>query len=138
MEKQTPKISVIMPAYNAEQYISEAIESILNQTYSNFEFIIIDDGSTDRTVEMVQSYSDPRIRFVQNEHNLGVAATLNRGLKLATGEYIARMDADDIALRERFGKQVSFLDMHPEIAVFRHRHREIWGDTRYCGLLYAL
>ena len=117
MEKQTPKISVIMPAYNAEQYISEAIESILNQTYSNFEFIIIDDGSTDRTVEMVQSYSDPRIRFVQNEHNLGVAATLNRGLKLATGEYIARMDADDIALNNRFEIQVAFMDTHPEVTV---------------------
>ena len=112
-----PKISVIMPAYNAEKYIKEAIDSILAQTFSDFEFIILDDGSTDGTAEIVRSYSDKRIRFVQNEHNLGIANTLNRGLDLAQGEYIARMDADDISLPERFEKQVSFMDKHPKTAV---------------------
>jgi glycosyltransferase involved in cell wall biosynthesis len=112
-----PKISVVMPAYNAEKYIGEAIESILNQTFSDFEFIIIDDGSSDGTVEVVKSYTDPRIRFYQNEHNMGVAATLNRGLDLATGEYIARMDSDDISLPGRFEKQVAYLDGHLEVVV---------------------
>lgn len=112
-----PKVSVIMPVYNAEKYIGEAIESILDQTYTDFEFIIIDDGSSDGTVAAVKGYDDRRIRFYQNEHNMGVAATLNRGLDLATGEYIARMDSDDISLPERFEKQVRFMDEHSEVAV---------------------
>ena len=112
-----PKISVVMPAYNAENYIAEAIDSILNQTFTDFEFIIIDDCSSDRTAEIVKSCTDPRIRFYRNEHNMGVAATLNRGLDLATGEYIARMDSDDISLPERFEKQVRFMDEHLEVAV---------------------
>lgn len=112
-----PKISVIMPAYNAEKYIKEAIDSILMQTFADFEFIIIDDGSTDRTAEIVNSYSDSRIRFCPNERNMGVAATLNRGLGLAYGEYIARMDADDISMQERFSKQADYLDAHPDVTV---------------------
>lgn len=112
-----PKISVIMPAYNAEKYIKEAIDSILSQTFGDFEFIIIDDGSTDNTCAIIESYSDSRIRFFRNEKNMGVAATLNRGLDLARGEYIARMDSDDISLPQRFEKQVAFMDSHPDIAV---------------------
>lgn len=112
-----PKISVIMPAYNAEKYIGEAIDSILNQTYGDFEFIIIDDGSKDKTAEIVCSYNDSRIKFVQNEHNLGVADTLNKGIELAQGEYIARMDSDDISMPERFEKQIEFLTDNPDIAV---------------------
>lgn len=112
-----PKISVIMPVYNGEAYLREAIDSILGQTYTDFEFIIIDDGSTDSSPEIVRSYEDSRIRFYQNEHNMGVAATLNRGLDLATGEYIARMDADDISLPERFAKQAAYMDTHQNIAV---------------------
>lgn len=116
-DDRMPKVSVIMPAYNAEKYIAEAIDSILNQTFADFEFIIIDDGSKDNTVEIVKSYSDKRIRFYQNEHNMGVAATLNRGIELATGEYIARMDSDDISLPERFEKQIYVLDNDKKIAV---------------------
>lgn len=112
-----PRVSVVMPAYNAEKYIGEAIDSILNQTYTDFEFIIIDDGSSDNTINTIMSYTDPRIRFYQNEHNVGVAATLNRGLELATGEYIARMDSDDISLAERFEKQVDFMNRNPDVAV---------------------
>ena len=112
-----PTISVIMPAYNAEKYINEAIDSILAQTFTDFEFIIIDDGSTDSTCAIVESYSDSRIRFFKNEHNLGVAATLNRGLDLARGEYIARMDADDISLPTRFEKQAAYMDSHPDVVV---------------------
>ena len=112
-----PRISVIMPAYNAEKYIREAIDSILAQTYTDFEFIIIDDASTDATASIVESYSDERIRFFRNEHNMGVANTLNRGLDLAVGEYIARMDSDDISLPERFAKQVEFMDTHTDVIV---------------------
>ena len=112
-----PKISVIMPAYNAERYIREAIDSILRQTWSDFELIIIDDGSTDSTAAIIAGYTDNRIRFCPNAQNMGVAATLNRGLELACGAYIARMDADDISLPERFAKQAAYLDAHPDVTV---------------------
>lgn len=112
-----PKISVIMPAYNAEKYIAEAIDSILNQTFADFELIILNDHSSDRTEEIILSYKDSRIVYVKNEQNLGVAGTLNRGLEIARGEYIARMDADDISMPERFARQAERLDEAPEIAV---------------------
>ena len=101
-----PKISVVMPAYNAEKYIGEAIESILNQTFKDFEFIIINDGSVDHTKEIIREYNDPRI-----------VLSLNKGLDAATGKYIARMDADDIALKNRFERQVEYLDEHKDIGV---------------------
>lgn len=112
-----PKISVVMPAYNAEKYIAEAIDSILAQTFGDFEFIILNDCSTDRTEQIILSYSDERIVYLKNEKNMGVAATLNRGLSVARGEYIARMDADDISLPERFARQVAYLDEAPQTAV---------------------
>lgn len=111
------KISVIMPAYNAEKYINEAIDSILNQTYTDFEFIIVNDGSTDKTSDIVKSYSDKRIVFVENEKNMGIVYSLNKGLKLAKGEYIARMDADDISLKNRLEKQMDFMDNNLDVAV---------------------
>ena len=97
-----PKISVVMPAYNAEKYIGEAIESILNQTFKDFEFIIINDGSVDHTKEIIREYNDPRIVLLENDKNRGIVLSLNKGLDAATGKYIARMDADDIALKNRF------------------------------------
>ncbi len=112
-----PKISVIMPVYNAEKYLREAIDSILSQTYGDFEFIIIDDGSKDSSPDIVRSYTDNRIKFYINEHNMGVAATLNRGLDLAEGEYIARMDSDDISMPDRFKKQVEYLDSNLDVGV---------------------
>ena len=108
------KISVVMPAYNAEKYIGQAIESILNQTYSNFEFIIINDGSNDKTKEVILSYKDDRIIYLENERNFGIVVTLNKGLEKANGEYIARMDADDIAEPNRFEKQIKYLDENIE------------------------
>ena len=102
-----PKISVIMTVYNTEEkYLREAIESVLNQTFSDFEFIIVDDGSTNNAVEVVKSYRDERIKLVLNGKNLGMAKSSNIGLEMAQGEYIARMDSDDISLPERFEKQV--------------------------------
>lgn len=112
-----PKISVIMPAYNAEKYIAQALESILCQTFRDFELIVINDCSKDATESIILSYGDERIVYVKNEKNLGVAETLNKGLALAKGEYIARMDADDIAMGSRFQKQVEYLDSHPDCGI---------------------
>lgn len=112
-----PKISVVMPAYNAEKYIGESIDSILNQTYGDFEFIIINDGSRDSTKEIILSYSDNRIVYLENEINSGIVVTLNKGLKYATGEYIARMDADDIAVAERLEKQIEFMEKNKDVGV---------------------
>lgn len=113
-----PKVSVLMPVYNTEEdYLREAIESILKQTFTDFEFIIINDGSTNDAEDTILSYNDNRIKYVKNEHNLGIIRTLNKGLELAQGEYIARMDADDISLSERFEKQIDFLDKNTDIDV---------------------
>lgn len=115
----TPRISVIMGAYNAQEYIAQAIESILNQTYTDYEFIIINDGSTDDTPNIICRYakSDPRIIFIDNKENQGLIAVLNQGLDMARGEFIARMDADDISLPQRFEKQVAYLDANPDVGV---------------------
>lgn len=112
-----PKISVIMPAYNAEKYIKEAIDSILTQTYGDFELIVLNDCSRDSTEQIILSFADDRIVYLKNEQNMGVAATLNRGLSVAKGEYVARMDADDVSLPERFAQQVAYLDANPDVAV---------------------
>jgi glycosyltransferase involved in cell wall biosynthesis len=113
----TPKITVLMPVYNGEKYLHESIESILNQSYVDFEFLIIDDASVDKSAEIVRLFDDPRICYLKNDRNLGLIGTLNKGLDIARGEYIARMDQDDISLPKRFAKQVAFLDRHPEIGV---------------------
>ena len=117
MSGQTPRVTVLMPVYNAEAYLREAMDSILAQTFTDYEFLILDDASSDTSAEIVRSYDDPRIRLVQNERNLKVAATLNKGLEMARGEYIARMDADDISLPERLARQVAFLDIHSEVGI---------------------
>ncbi len=112
-----PLVSVIMPVYNAEKYLKSAIESILNQTFSDYEFIIINDGSTDNSENIITSFSDPRIRYHKNTQNLGLSATLNKGINFSNGKYIARMDADDISLPDRFLEQVKFLDTHPDYGI---------------------
>ena len=114
-----PRVSVIMPAYNVEKYIAEAIESILNQTFTDFEFLIINDGSTDGTANIIKEYAkkDKRIHFVNRSDNRGFVATLNECLDLASCEYIAKMDSDDISLPTRLEKQVVFLDANPEIGM---------------------
>jgi len=100
-----PKISVLLPVYNAEKYIEQAIQSILNQTFPNFELIIINDGSTDNSLNIIKSITDSRILII-NQENKGLISTLNHGIDISKGEYIARMDADDIALPERFEAQL--------------------------------
>lgn len=114
-----PKVSVVMSVYNGEKYLAEAIESILNQTFRDFEFIIIDDASVDNSYKILEEYKkkDERIILLKNEKNLGLTKSLNIGIKKAQGEYIARMDADDISLPKRFEKQVDFLNKNKEISL---------------------
>ncbi|MCP9834425.1 MULTISPECIES: glycosyltransferase family A protein [unclassified Cyanobium] len=106
-----PIVTVLLPVYNCERYLADAIESILSQSYSDFEFIIIDDGSTDRSSEVIAGFGDQRIKVFQHE-NRGLAATLNRGIELATGKYIARQDQDDLSYPERLAHQVEFMEAH--------------------------
>lgn len=106
-----------MPVWNGEKYLEEAVNSILKQTFTDFEFIIIDDGSTDKTASILSSFRDPRIKIFTNEKNLGMAANFNRLIDLSCGEYMVRMDADDIALPKRIAVQVSFMEKHPAIGV---------------------
>jgi glycosyltransferase involved in cell wall biosynthesis len=110
----TPRVSVFMPVYNAGNDLTEAIQSILNQTYRDFEFVIVNDGSTDQSLNVLQSFQDTRIRIINNESNKGLIASLNIGLEKCIGEYIIRMDQDDISLPQRIEKQVEFLDNNPE------------------------
>lgn len=112
-----PTVTVLMPVYNGVAFLREAIDSVLNQTFNDFEFLIIDDASTDGSVALIESYTDPRIQLVRNEKNMGQVATLNKGLSLAKGKYIARLDQDDVCLPSRFQKQVTLLNKRPEIAV---------------------
>ncbi|PWB18335.1 glycosyltransferase family 2 protein, partial [Flavobacterium sp. HTF] len=121
---RNPKITVLMPVYNCELYIKETVDSILNQTFTDFEFLIIDDASTDKTVDIIKTYNDSRIKLIVKPVNTGYTNSLNYGLKIAKGEYIARMDGDDISFPERFAKQVSLLDANPEIIL--------------CGTLYQI
>jgi glycosyltransferase involved in cell wall biosynthesis len=110
-----PKISVLMPVYNCELYIKEAIDSILNQTFDDFEFIIIDDCSTDNTIEIIKTYNDSRIQLIEKSINSGISNSLNLGINLSKGYYIARMDGDDISFLDRFAKQVAFMDSNPNV-----------------------
>lgn len=108
-------VSVIIPLYNREEYIGEALESILNQTYKNLEILVVDDYSTDNGVLVVKRYKDKRIKIIENSKNMGIAYTRNIGFDNARGEYIALLDSDDIALLDRIEKQVKFLENNPDI-----------------------
>lgn len=112
-EMNKPKISIVMPMYNSSLYLAESIESVLNQSYSDFEFLIIDDGSTDDSSNIVLSYKDERIILVKREHDF--IASLNYGLEISRGKYIARMDADDIMHRDRLLIQNELMDTFPNI-----------------------
>ncbi|MCX2740009.1 glycosyltransferase family 2 protein [Pontibacter anaerobius] len=125
------KVTVLMPVYNAEKYIAEAIESILCQSLSDFEFLIVDDGSTDKSAEIIHSYTDSRIRFVQNQQNMGIAATLNKGIYLASASYIARMDADDISYPNRLLRQYTYLQQYPDCSLVGARTATISEAGRF-------
>ncbi|UCC41523.1 MAG: glycosyltransferase, partial [Candidatus Aminicenantes bacterium] len=111
-----PKVSIVMPVFNGQSYLNKAIESILGQSYENIEFIIINDGSTDKTEETIKSYEDNRIRLVSRE-NRGLIASLNEGISIAKGKYIARQDDDDISALNRIKKQVEFLEKNKDIVI---------------------
>jgi len=113
----SPKVTVLMSVYNSERYVRYALESILQQTYADFEFLIINDGSTDGSAEILQSYDDPRICILTNAQNIGLTRSLNKGLRHARGEYVARIDADDISLPMRLEMQTRCLDQHPEVGL---------------------
>src|SRR4029079_12299348 len=113
----SPRVTVLMSVYNGERFIEATVRSVLGQTFSEFEFLIVNDGSTDRTRELVASYNDPRVRLVDNNGNIGQTRSLNRGLRMAAGELIARQDSDDVSEPERLRKQVNFMDSHPEVAL---------------------
>lgn len=116
MNKQTPLVSIVMPVYNAGQFLRQSIESILAQTYQNFEFIIVNDASTDNSLALLKEYAkrDKRITVLSNKKNLGVSMTVKRAIKRAKGVYLARMDADDVSHPERLEKQVHYLESHPK------------------------
>lgn len=120
--EQMPLVSVIMPAYNVEKYIEEAIQSVIVQSYTNWELLVIDDGSTDKTLEIVQKMAekDNRIFLIKNEKNMGVARTRNRGFELCKGEYIALLDSDDLWHAEKLEKQVNLA-------------KETGADIIYCS-----
>lgn len=125
-----PKLSVLLAVHNGEPYLGDALASVLAQDFRDFELVVVDDGSKDGTADRVRALADPRVRLHVNERNLGHTPSLNIGLRLCRGTYIARMDADDICLPGRFAKQVAFLDAHPEVGLLGGAVRVIDGAGR--------
>ena len=123
-------VTVLMPVYNGAAFLPESIDSILSQTYKDFEFLIINDGSTDDSEKIILSYDDPRIKYLKNDVNLGVIGTLNRGLEIIKTKYIIRMDADDLALPYRIQVQVDYMDKHPDIVLSGSRKIHFSEDNK--------
>jgi glycosyltransferase involved in cell wall biosynthesis len=130
-----PKVSVLLPVWNAGRYLAGAIDSVLAQTFADFELLIIDDGSTDGSRALIRRCRDPRIRRIENEKNLGVTRSLNLGLERALGCYVARADADDLCAPERLARQVAFLDAHPGVALLASRARRIDAGGAELGVI---
>jgi glycosyltransferase involved in cell wall biosynthesis len=120
-----PIVTVLLPVYNGGRYLREAVESILSQTLQAFELLIVDDGSTDQTEAICRSFTDPRIRVNRHERNSGLVSALNDGIDQISTKYVARMDADDVALPSRLARQVAFLDSRPDIAACGSWAREL-------------
>ncbi len=123
-----PRVSVVMAVHDGEPFVAEAIASLLAQSLADLELLVVNDGSTDRTADIVRSFDDPRVRMIDNDRNLGLAASLNRGIGLARGELVARQDADDRSAPERLARQVAFLDAHPDVALVGSWYTEINPD----------
>jgi glycosyltransferase involved in cell wall biosynthesis len=128
-----PCVSVVLPVYNVANYVEATIASILRQTFTDFELLVIDDCSTDETAAKVQSIDDPRLRFIQNDCNLGRAGTDNAALPYVRGKYLAKMDGDDICHRERLAHQVAHLEHHPEVNVVGSWMQN-FGTSNYLNL----
>jgi len=135
-----PKVSVLMSVHEGERYLRESVESILDQIFTNFEFIIVDDGSTDNTWEILRDYADrdQRVQLVKNQENIGLTRSLNRSLAQATGEYIARQDADDISLPTRLERQVEFLDKNKHVGLLGTSWYAINGKGKIIGINQAV
>lgn len=133
-----PKVSILMPAYNAQEYIAEAIDSILAQNFTDWELIIIDDGSTDASASIINQYRDNRIYYLKNEENQGLIKTLNRGIDYCNGDYIARMDADDVAMPDRLELQVKFMDSHPQYVMCGSNALVINNENKRTGRIKNL
>ncbi len=131
-----PVLSVVMPVYNGEKYLREAIDSVLNQTFPNFEFIVINDGSTDLSVNIIETYNDDRIRFINNEINYGIPYSRNLGLQLARGEFLTWTDCDDINLPSRFDEQVAFLKNNNEFGICGTWLKRIGSEKQYLFKAY--
>ena len=117
MNSNSPLVTVLMPVFNGSRFLAEAIESILHQTFEDFEFVIIDDGSKDNSFDIICQYNDERLKIIQNRKNIGLAKTLNLGLEFAKGDYVARMDQDDISVSTRLEREVEFLDRYPDLGM---------------------
>lgn len=128
-----PKISVVMSVYNGKKYLKEAIESILNQTFKDFEFIIINDGSTDKTERIIKNYNDLRIKLINNKKNIGLTKSLNKGLRIAKGKYIVRQDADDVSLPRRLEKQINVLEGDKNLGMVASWIKLIDEEGKYLG-----
>jgi glycosyltransferase involved in cell wall biosynthesis len=148
----TPRVTVLMAVYNGERYLRQAVRSVLDQTLTDFEFVIIDDGSTDATPAVLGSFTDRRIAVHRNERNLGLARSLNLGLRITEAPLVARLDADDVAEPDRLEVQHRFLLEHPEVALVGSRYRQLdasgalggvetlpddWLDVRWALLFYC-
>lgn len=127
------KVSVVLPAYNAERYITQTMNSLLVQTYANFEILVVDDCPSDRTVRIIESFDDSRIRILHNERNLGVCASRNRGIDASEGEFIFFMDHDDVVPADKLEKQVSFLQANPGMGAVGGRIQDIDSDGNIIG-----
>lgn len=130
-----PLVTVLLPVYNGERFLADAVKSVLSQTFRDFELLVVDDGSTDGSTAILESFSDPRIRVIKNEKRQKLAGALNRGIDNARGTYIARMDADDICMPERLETQVKFMESHPEIGMCGCWIRTI-GDHPSSGVIF--
>lgn len=135
MTQKKPKISVVMPFYNREKFLDETVQSVLNQTFEDFEFIAVDDASTDNSGKIVERYAkkDARIKIIQNTKNKGISYSRNRGMKIAQADLIAVVDSDDINMPKRFEKQFVFMQKHPEISIVGTHARVIDGGGEITG-----
>jgi glycosyltransferase involved in cell wall biosynthesis len=128
-----PRVTVFIPVHNRAHLVGRAIESVLSQSFREFEVLLIDDGSTDNSVAVIESIGDPRVRLLRNEGNIGIARTRQRGLDEARGTYLAVLDSDDAAAPRRLGRQVAFLDAHPEVATVGGWTREFDSSDKVRG-----
>lgn len=135
--KHNELVTVFIPIYNSEKYIKETLKSIINQTYDNLEILIIDDGSTDRSLEIINEFKDKRIKILKNETNKGIPYTRNRGLKNSNGKYIAIMDSDDISMKDRIEKQVNYLQTHPNIDLVSSNIKK-FSNNRFENFIYRI